>query len=145
MSIIISAGISIIYRNEAILLVHPNGAVLSDFYGMPKGRVEEGETTLDAALRETCEEVGIVVPRSEIDPSKEEIVRYTNKRGKCRKRVHVFPYHITDYSEIGLDRPVLPVSMLQREEVDWAGFVPFGDAERIVLFRFRDYIRSLRS
>ena len=70
-------------------------------------------------------------------------MRYKSKSGKTRKRVHVFPVHINNYSDINLSGPIIPKEMLQREEVDWAGFVSFKEAEDIVLFRFKDYVRSL--
>ncbi|HUS91527.1 MAG TPA: NUDIX domain-containing protein [Phycisphaerae bacterium] len=50
-----SAGGVVVY-GDAILLVR-NGGTAS--WGFPKGRVEEGETALGAALREIAEETGL--------------------------------------------------------------------------------------
>jgi 8-oxo-dGTP pyrophosphatase MutT (NUDIX family) len=54
-----AAGIAIIWGTK-ILLVHPTGGSWQKrTLGIPKGSIEEGETELEAALRETFEETGI--------------------------------------------------------------------------------------
>ena len=141
---IVSAGLAIVYQHSQILLVHPSGCSWDGSYGLPKGRIEQGETVLDAAIRETQEEVGIFVRVDQIDLASEVVVRYVNGRGKTRKRVHVFTVHINDLSEIGVAHSIIPLSMLQLEEVNWSGFVPFNEAEELVVFRFKDYVRTMR-
>jgi len=119
-----SAGLAIIYQNK-ILLVKPTNARWWKSYGIPKGHVEEGESTIDAAIREVKEEVGIEIPKFMI--GEEHELFYTRKE-KQWKRIAYFYVLITDLSEIGLDSEILPKEMLQLEEVEWAGFVPFEEA-----------------
>lgn len=49
------AGIFLINKDNKILLCHPTKHS-PKFWSIPKGRVEEGETVIDAAVRETIEE-----------------------------------------------------------------------------------------
>jgi ADP-ribose pyrophosphatase YjhB (NUDIX family) len=60
----ISAGLLIIWENK-ILLAKPAKAV-KNMWGIPKGKLEPGESYLDAAIRETQEEIGIKIPLSKI-------------------------------------------------------------------------------
>lgn len=53
-----SAGLVILYDNK-ILLAHPTGQRWYGTYSIPKGHIEEGEDRLDAAIRETQEEIGL--------------------------------------------------------------------------------------
>ena len=119
-----SAGLAIIYQNK-ILLVKPTNARWWKSYGIPKGHVEEGESTIDAAIREVKEEVGIEIPKFMI--GEEHELFYTRKE-KQWKRIAYFYVLISDLSDIGLESEILPKEMLQLEEVEWAGFVPFEEA-----------------
>lgn len=60
---------ALITKGEAILLVHENKM---DKYGLPGGKLEEGETLRDCVMRECLEELGAVV---EID----DLVMITEK------------------------------------------------------------------
>jgi 8-oxo-dGTP pyrophosphatase MutT (NUDIX family) len=59
----VSAGLAIIWEGK-VLLAHTTGRNFKTGYGIPKGGIEKGETHLDAAIRETSEEIGINIPRS---------------------------------------------------------------------------------
>ena len=48
----------IIIKNNKVLLVYEKGR---DFWGFPKGHVEDGENEIETALREVKEEVGLDV------------------------------------------------------------------------------------
>ena len=56
-----SAGIAIVY-NGKILLGHSTGRKSNTGYGISKGGIDEGESKLEAAIRETREEFGIKIP-----------------------------------------------------------------------------------
>ena len=51
----------LVYWNDKVLLVKQKA------WSIPKGKVEENETFLEAAIRETAEETGIHVPEDCID------------------------------------------------------------------------------
>lgn len=122
-----TAGVAIIYDGK-ILLVHPaNGSWVRPIMGIPKGGIEEGEDVLAAALRELKEETGISLSPDQVDqiPNKVEVF---NKSGKYQNAIHYFICQIQDLSEIGLDSISVPKQQLQKEEVDWAGFIDIKEA-----------------
>jgi 8-oxo-dGTP pyrophosphatase MutT (NUDIX family) len=119
-----TAGIAIVYQNK-LLIVHPTGSGWSNL-GIPKGHIEDGESIKDTAIRETFEETGIKVKESSL--SQAHFLDYPN--GK--KRIYYFIYKIDDLSEIGLSTETVPKSQLDLKEVDWAGFVPFDKAAKLM-------------
>ena len=64
-----SCGCIIIKQNK-VLLVYEKGR---NFWGFPKGHVEEGENEIQTALREVKEEVGLDV---EINENKRYVINY---------------------------------------------------------------------
>ena len=54
----ISAGLLILHNNK-ILLIHPTNAPWYGTYSIPKGKLEKDETIIQAAIRETEEEIEI--------------------------------------------------------------------------------------
>ena len=121
------AGVAIVY-DAKILLVHPaNGSWVKPIMGIPKGGIEEGEDLLHAALRELKEETGIDLSADKLEPNV-ETVEIFNKGGKYQHSLHYFVCRINDLSEIGLDSLSVPKSQLQKEEVDWAGFINIKEA-----------------
>ena len=65
-------------QGDVLLLRHAHG----DRWVFPKGHIDPGEGTLEAALREVEEEAG--VRASCPDESAVETTRYTNPRGEAR-------------------------------------------------------------
>ena len=121
------AGVAIVY-DAKILLVHPaNGSWVKPIMGIPKGGIEDGEDLLHAALRELKEETGIDLSADKLEPNV-ETVEIFNKDGKYQHSLHYFVCRINDLSEIGLDSLTVPKTQLQKEEVDWAGFINIKEA-----------------
>ena len=60
----------IIIKNNKVLLVYEKNR---NFWGFPKGHVENGETEIETALREVKEEVGLDV---DIDEEKRYVLNY---------------------------------------------------------------------
>lgn len=84
-----SAGI-VITDGKRILLGHVTG---SRRYDLPKGGVEDGESVLDAALRETLEEFGIIVPKNEL----EDLGRFKYLSGK---ELYLFRWGIKKFPDL---------------------------------------------
>lgn len=106
-----SAGLVIIHNNK-ILLVHPTNAPWYHSFSIPKGEVEEGEDLLEAAIRETKEEIGVTYGRTYIDNTPHKI-EYKDKGGKVYKTVWYFIIEVPE--------PPKEIE-LQEEEVDHVGF-----------------------
>jgi len=124
----LTAGIAIKYIDN-ILLVHPtNSSWHKNTLGIPKGKIEKGEDPIEAAIRETREETGIIIDPIQLKGSEMyECYRY-NEEGKATGQLLYFKMEIMDLSEIGIYDLKVPKSQLQLKEVDWAGFVPISNA-----------------
>lgn len=125
-----SAGLAIIYNNM-ILLGHTASRGWWKSYGIPKGGLEKGESNLDAAIRETFEEVGVKVPKSLIDPTEHTFTVGTKKYGN--KIVYYYIVKIDDLSQIGLKDIKVPKSQLQIEEIDHASFMTYREASKRIM------------
>jgi len=129
-----SAGLLIIYDNK-ILLVHPTNAPWYGTYSIPKGKVEEDETYIEAAIRETEEEVGIKIKPKYID-KKPYKIQYKNEKGYVYKELIYFLVNLD--KEITIDK-----NNLQKREIDWAGFVDKDEAMSRIFWRFEEMLNFL--
>jgi len=134
---VISAGLLIIHDNK-ILLVHPTNAPWYGTFSIPKGEVEEGEELITAAFREAEEELGIDIRKCEnsicLEP---QWVEYRKKSGGAPyKKVAYFVVWI--YEELHPD-----IFKLQKEEVDWAGFLEKQEAEKRISPRLKEILNHL--
>lgn len=125
-----SAGLAIIYDNK-ILLAHTTSRGWYGSYGIPKGGIDKGESKLDAAIRETREEVGITIPKNLIDKTEHTFTVSTKKYGN--KIVYYYVAQISNLSQIGLKDLKVPKKQLQLEEVDWAGFLDYREATKRIM------------
>ena len=126
-----SAGLAIIY-NGMVLLGHTTGRDWYGSYGIPKGGIENGESYMDAAIRETYEEIGIKVPPSLIDPTEYTYV-ITSRNQKYNKIVYYYVVKINSLSQIGLKDLKVPKSQLQVKEIDWDGFMTYKEAQKRIM------------
>lgn len=139
----ISAGTAIIY-NKKLLLCHPVNCAWTNSFSLPKGGVDEGETILDAAIRETIEEVGISINPTQISNIDDPIeIMYTNKKGEDFKKVYVYVIRINNLSEIDRLEEIMGESTLQKTEVDWAGFMTKEEALPKIFYRFKPILDLL--
>lgn len=127
-----SAGLAIIMQNK-ILMCHPTGSRWYGTYSIPKGMVDEGESILDAAIRETKEEVGIIVKPFQINKGVYRIDYPESRYGK--KELYFYIVEVDDPSNIGMDGEVIDKSKFKPNkegvvEIDWAGFITFSEARK---------------
>lgn len=131
----ISAGLAIIQDNK-LLLVHPTNAPWFKTYSIPKGHVDKGEDILDAAIRETFEEIGVTFNKSEIDETSQNVIDYLDENGEVYKKVYFYIVY-----------PTVPLNpkefKLQIEEVDWSGFLTKEEASKRIFGRFKPLINLL--
>lgn len=136
--VVVSAGLFITHKNESVLLVHPTGANWNSFQ-IPKGIVEENESLVEAALRETKEEIGLTIHEDMIENKIPEVVLYTKKGSeKVYKKVYYFVIKINSESRYEINK-----NNLQKEEIDWAGFVPYEEAKKKIFWRFKPALKKI--
>lgn len=132
----ISAGLVIIQHNK-ILLAHPTNAPWYGTYTIPKGKIEPNESPLEAAIRETYEEVGINIGIDDIkDKKKPYIIEYKNQFGKIYKILYYFIVELK--TEIIIDN-----NKLQKKEVNWAGFLDKDEALFRIFWRYEEMLKFI--
>lgn len=133
----ISAGLLII-KNNKILLAHPTKAPWYGTYTIPKGKVEKDESYIEAALRETKEEIGIEIKEEDIkNINKPKTIKYTNEKGEVYK---ILKYFIVEPSEeIKIDK-----SKLDKNEVNWAGFLDIHDSMCRIFWRYEEMLKYIK-
>lgn len=131
-----SAGLVILYDNK-ILLEHPKGQKWFSTYSIPKGNIEEGENPLSAALRETEEELGLKFTADQIEPNDKGYINYTDNKSDIYKRVYFYILKLN--APINIDQ-----SKLQKDEIDWAGFLSKEDAGKRIFWRFKPLLVYLK-
>lgn len=129
-----SSGIVIIYDNK-ILLCHPTNGSWYHSFSFPKGHLEKGETSLEAALRETKEEIGLSINPSKLE-KQEHVINYFDKKGNLYKQVFYYLY----YPKKEIDTNLLK---LQLDEVDYANFYSKEEAQKRIFWRLKDVIKFL--
>lgn len=136
-----SAGLAIIYDNK-ILLGHTTGRKSDTGYGIPKGGIEDGESNIDAAIRETYEELGLKIKRSLIDTT-EYTFTVTSRKYKYNKVVYYFVVKINSLSQIGLKDLKIPKNKLQIKEIDHAAFFDYETAKNVVMYTQSEVINKM--
>lgn len=81
MGIVKAAGLFLVRKDNKVLIGHPTGH-RDSFWSIPKGKIEEGETILDAALRETQEESNVDLIGKKITLHQLDRSTYRHKK-KC--------------------------------------------------------------
>ena len=120
------AGIVIQYGDKILLTHATNSSWRVRPFSIPKSNIEPGETEKEAALRELYEETGIKL-KEELLGYPESIILY-NSKGEPAATLTYFIVNIESPIEIGLMGEVVPKSMLQLMEIDWAGFISIREA-----------------
>jgi ADP-ribose pyrophosphatase YjhB (NUDIX family) len=133
----ISSGLVIICENK-ILLAHPTNASWHGTYSFPKGGVELNETVLEAAIRETQEEIGIKIPLELIDKT-ERFVEYI-KNDKITKKVYYFIVRLTIEQKTKLFQNGMK---LQTSELDYADFITKEEAKDKIFWRFNELLELI--
>jgi len=131
-----TSGILFIYDRK-VLLVHQT----DNRWSYPKGGIDKGETKREAAIRETEEEVGVILPSDIIMKSKKNVA-FTNKDGK---KYFYFSYVLSseEFEKYFGSSDVIPKNKLQAKEIIEAKFVPFEKAKKILDKRFKNIIDKL--
>jgi len=127
----VSSGLAIVFEHK-VLLAHTTGRKWNAGYGIPKGGLDKGESPLAAAIRETEEEVGIKVSKDLINKTEYTFV-VTSRKYSYNKTVYWYIVEIDSLDQIGLKTERVPKNQLQMEEINWAGFLSYNDARKMIM------------
>jgi len=128
-----SSGLVIIKDNK-ILLAHPTRQKWYGSFTIPKGKICDGENKIDAAIRETKEEIGVEINKDLID-KEENIIEYRTKKGYLYKKVY---YYVVNIDDIDIDIRVDNI------EINWADFIDKEEAEKRIFWRFKKILNLLK-
>jgi len=118
------SGILFVYKGKVLLC---SAAKDPKEWSIPKGRVDPGESVLDAAIRETKEEVGIKVsPKNLIYGGSFEYI----SSGDEFKEFHYFIYKVKKLKDIGLKEEY--IKKLRSNEIEEARFFKIKKAIQII-------------
>jgi 8-oxo-dGTP pyrophosphatase MutT (NUDIX family) len=126
-----SAGLAIVFDGK-VLLGHSTGRKSNTGFGISKGGIDDGESVIEAAIRETREEFGIKVPMSLIK-SPEYTFIVTSRKYKYNKVVYYYIVELESLAQIGLKELKVPKKQLQVKEVDSARFMDREEANKHIM------------
>lgn len=129
-----SAGIAAIHNNK-ILLCHQTKEPKGINYSYPKGQPKKGESLKQTAVREVLEEIGIAFDENLLEEKNLYMVKAF--KDSELKTYYCFIVKLTDdYFQKHLNFEVLPKENLQKEEIDWAGFMDKTTAAQKLIPRY---------
>lgn len=114
----LSCGILFV-RDGHLFIGHTTG---QKHWDIPKGKIEPGETPIEAAIRETYEETGYVV-RDE--SSLRDLGEVPYRRGK---QLHLFMYTGSSFPDVNECKRI--IAKRDVRELDDFQYVDFGDAPK---------------
>ncbi len=127
-------------KGVSALIINPKGKFLivnlnsfeEQFYAIPGGGVEEGESLEEAAYREVKEELGIDAKSLELIGKGETPLQFTFKTPKVKNGVEIIgsERHFFGFKFIGDDNEI----KLQEDEVRAYKWVPFVELDKFLLF-----------
>lgn len=128
-----SSGLVII-KNNKILLAHPTRQKWYGSFTFPKGKIDKNENKLDAAIRETKEEVGVHIDKELINKN-EYLIEYRTKKGYLYKKVYYFIVNLNNSYEVDIK--------VDGVEINWAEFLNKDEIEKRIFWRFKEIINYI--
>lgn len=126
-----SAGLAIVFDGK-VLLGHSTGRKSNTGFGISKGGIDDGESIIEAAIRETREEFGIKIPKKLIK-SPEYTFVVTSRKYKYNKVVYYYIVELESLAQIGLKKLKVPKKQLQVKEIDSARFMDREEANKHIM------------
>jgi 8-oxo-dGTP pyrophosphatase MutT (NUDIX family) len=120
MSKTIAAGVFLVKKNGTVLICHPTNHH-ADFWSIPKGKLDEGETALAAAIRECFEESNISLLFNEKNMIALEPVNYGHKKKM------IYPFVALESRTENLDWDKFDVKCNSNVPLDRGGFPEMDD------------------
>lgn len=133
----IAAGIFMVRKDGRVLVCHPTNHK-PDFWSIPKGKVEEGEDLIDAAIRETYEE-------SNIDLSECKGIRALEAVNYSHKKKILHPFLVLERNNSILDWDSFDLKCNSFVPEDRGGFPEMDDYKWVSLDEARVILHNTQS
>ena len=133
----IAAGIFMVRKDGRVLVCHPTNHK-PDFWSIPKGKVEEGENLIDAAIRETYEE-------SNIDLSECKGIRALEAVNYSHKKKILHPFLVLERNNSNLDWDSFDLKCNSFVPEDRGGFAEMDDYKWVSLDEARVILHNTQS
>lgn len=114
-----AAGLFIINKKLEVLICHPTHHP-QDVWSIPKGKIEEGEEPVDAAIRETFEETNI-------DVSQYDMIHTLEPINYASKKKMLYPFLIFESQNDKIDWINLDIKCNSNVEEEKGGFPEMDD------------------
>jgi len=144
MNVRVTSGIVFIYRNK-IMLVHPSDRKWDNSFSYPKGKIDNGESIKDAAVRETEEEIGVKFPRKFL--SNKNLYRIVNRDEEFGGLIKIDYYYLVKLDD-NMFRKYFKQDIIKRKklphgELDWGGFMSSKQSKGRVKDRLKTILRHV--
>ena len=132
----IAAGLFIVRKDKKLLVAHPTNHK-PNFWSIPKGKVEENETFLEGALRETYEETNLnLVDTNKFDIYPMQSVNYSHK-----KKI-LYPFLYVEKPTAKIDWDNIELKCNSNVPDDRGGFPEMDDYKWVELEEARELLHE---
>lgn len=136
MAKVIASGLFIVRKDNKLLIAHPTNHK-ADFWSIPKGKVEDNETYLEGALRETYEETNLDLSNtSSFDIHTLSAMNYSHK-----KKI-IYPFLFLEKNNSDFDWDGVELKCNSNVPEDRGGFPEMDDFKWVTLDEARGLLHA---
>lgn len=136
MAKIIASGVFIVRKDGKLLIAHPTNHG-KDFWSIPKGRVDDGETFLEGAIRECKEECNVDL----VDSKDFSILPIQSVNYKTKKKI-LYPFLFLEKKESKLDWDKIELKCNSMVEDTKEDFPEMDDFKWVTLDEAKDLLHE---
>lgn len=130
----LAAGIFIVKEDKTLLICHPTNHA-ADFWSIPKGKLETGETPEQAAIRETHEETNI-------DLANFTLLGELNMINYSHKKKALYPFVCYETCNEGIDFSSFDIKCNSNVAEERGGFPEMDDYKWVTLDEAKKLLHS---
>lgn len=134
----LAAGVFLVRKNGKILICHPTNHA-ADFWSIPKGKLDENETPLAAAIRETFEESNISLLFNEKNIIALEPVNYGHKKKM------LYPFVFFESMSVVLNWDNFDIKCNSNVPLDRGGFPEMDDYKWVSIEEARPLLHETQA
>jgi 8-oxo-dGTP pyrophosphatase MutT (NUDIX family) len=138
MSKTLAAGVFLVRKNGTILICHPTNHK-PDFWSIPKGKLDDNETPIAAAIRETFEESNISLLFNEKNIIALEPVNYGHKKKM------LYPFVFFESMSVVLNWDNFDIKCNSNVPLDRGGFPEMDDYKWVTIEEARPLLHETQA